>query len=149
MAVEPIWHHFWTLIFFELFGVEIDFFRQIDQNWPKRQKSTKKWQKSDFNRGFEAIFGHWISLNFLGIRSIFFVKWTKKLQTSTKKLPKSDFNWGLEDICGSKYILWVKIILVNPRFFEKPKIAHNFLNNGRRAVLTPFLDIYFFWTFWG
>ena len=80
-------------------------------------------------------------MNFLGIRSIFFVTLTKKLQESTKKLPKSDFNRGLEDICGSKYILWVKIILVNPRFFEKPKIAHKSLNNGRRAVLTPFLDI--------
>ena len=36
---------------------------------------------------------------------------------------------------------WVKITLVNSRVFKKPKIAHNFLNNGRKAVLTPFLDI--------
>ena len=31
--------------------------------------------------------------------------------------------------------------------FTKPKIAHNSLNNGDRAVLTPFLDFQFFWTF--
>ena len=31
--------------------------------------------------------------------------------------------------------------------FQKPKIAHNSLNNGRRAVLTTFLDIDIFWTF--
>ena len=30
----------------------------------------------------------------------------------------------------------------------KPKIAHNCLNNWVRAVLTPFLDFQFFWTFW-
>ena len=34
------------------------------------------------------------------------------------------------------------------RIFQKTKIAHNSLNNGRRAVLTPFLDIDIFWTFW-
>ena len=31
---------------------------------------------------------------------------------------------------------------------KKPKIAHNSLNNWVRAVLTPFLDYQFFWTFW-
>ena len=35
------------------------------------------------------------------------------------------------------------------RISQKTKIAHNSLNNGRRAVLTPFLDIDIFWTFWG
>ena len=33
----------------------------------------------------------------------------------------------------------------NPIF---SKIAHNSLNNGRRAVLIPFLDFQYFWTFW-
>ena len=36
--------------------------------------------------------------------------------------------------------------------FKKPKIAHNSLNNGARAILTTFLDFQFFWTFflfWG
>ena len=42
MAVEPILHQFYTLIYFELFGVKIDLFRQIDENLPKREKSTKK-----------------------------------------------------------------------------------------------------------
>ena len=32
--------------------------------------------------------------------------------------------------------------------FKKPKIAHNSLNNGVRAVFTPFLDFQFFWTFY-
>ena len=43
----------------------------------------------------------------------------------------------------------VKITLVIPRVFEKAKIARNALNNDRRAVLTPFLDIDIFLTFWG
>ena len=42
---------------------------------------------------------------------------------------------------GDNNIFWVKITLVNPRVFEKNKIAHNSLNNDFRAVLTPFLDI--------
>ena len=48
-----------------------------------------------------------------------------------------------------KIFFGVQITLVNPRVFEKPKIAHYSLNNGRRAVLTPFLDINIFCTFWG
>ena len=47
---------------------------------------------------------------------------------------------GFEAIFGLKYIFGVQITLINLRVFEKPKIAHN-SNNGRRAVLTPFLDI--------
>ena len=42
-----------------------------------------------------------------------------------------------------KLDLWVKITLVNPRVFEKPEIAHNSLNNGRRAVSTPFWKLIF------
>ena len=41
----------------------------------------------------------------------------------------------------SKYIFCVKITLVNPRVFEKRKFANNYFNNGRKAVLTQFLDI--------
>ena len=37
--------------------------------------------------------------------------------------------------------LWVKITQVNLPVFEIPKIAHNSLNDARRAVLTLFLDI--------
>ena len=46
-------------------------------------------------------------------------------------------------------IFWVKITLVKSRVSEKPKTAHNFLNNARGAVLTPLLDIDIFLTFWG
>ena len=35
---------------------------------------------------------------------------------------------------GSRGQFWVKITLLNPRVLEKPKFAHNSLNNGRRAV---------------
>ena len=41
---------------------------------------------------------------------------------------KSDFS------LGSRGHFWVKIILLNPRVLEKPKFAHNSLNNGRRTV---------------
>ena len=33
--------------------------------------------------------------------------------------------------------------------FENSWFAHNSLNNGRRAILIPFLDFQYFWTFWG
>ena len=32
--------------------------------------------------------------------------------------------------------------------FENYWFAHNSLSNGRRAVLIPFLDFQYFWTFW-
>ena len=46
-------------------------------------------------------------------------------------------------------IFWVQIALVNPRVLEKNKIALNSLNNDFRAVLTPFLDIDIFQSFFG
>ena len=45
---------------------------------------------------------------------------------------------------GQNIFFGGKITIVNPRVFEKAKIAHYSLNNGRRAVLTPFLDINIF-----
>ena len=41
-----------------------------------------------------------------------------------------------------------EIALKFPKF-ENSWFAHNSLNNGRRAVLIPFLDFQYFWTFWG
>ena len=66
-----------------------------------------------------------------------------------QKMTKIGFYGGFESIFGSKYIFYVKITLVNPGVFDKPKIAHISVNNGRRAVLTPFLDSDIFSTFWG
>ena len=105
MAVWPLWHHFWTLIFFELFGDKIDFFHKIDRNDRKVTKINQKLTKIGF---YVRIWGHfWFKMHF-----------------------------------------WVKITMVNLRDFEKHKVAHNLLNNWRRTVLTPFLDIDILWTFW-
>ena len=41
-----------------------------------------------------------------------------------------------------------EIALKFPKF-ENSWFAHNSLNNGRRAVLIPFFDFQYFWTFWG
>ena len=54
----------------------------------------------------------------------------------------------LSKICKSSKLFrlfWGDIWFLN---FTKLKTAHKSLNNGVRAVLTPFLDFQFFWTFW-
>ena len=58
-----------------------------------------------------------------------------------QNLTKSGFYVRIWGHFWFKMYFWVKITLVNPRDFEKRKIAHNSFNYGRIAVLAPFFDI--------
>ena len=50
MAVDPFWHHFLTLIFFEFFGVQSIFLVKLTKNDKKMEMSEDSQKKMKNNK---------------------------------------------------------------------------------------------------
>ena len=111
------------------------------------------------NNGVTAVLTPFLDFQFFWTFCLENVFWGKNQKLNFKRHQynkiskirrKSRRKWldFLSKICKSSKLFrlfWGDIWFLN---FTKLKTAHKSLNNGVRAVLTPFLDFQYFWTFW-
>ena len=143
MTVEHFWYHFWTLIFFDLFWVKIDFFRQIDKKkyknlvYPIIVPKTSK-SKNGVKMALRLLFKElWAILGFSKNRGFTSIILTHKIyfdpQMSSNPQLKSDFGNFLVDFCNFFVNLTKKIDLI-PKKFKKINVQ-KWCQNRSTAII--------------